>query len=410
MSDLDTFARRYQAALDSQRDSKGIVTRARVGFSERLEGGDAPAPSSLRRLLPVASLLAAAALVAFVVWPEPPLGVSLRSHPGTAADFVATGGTEDVLDFTDGSEVRVRAGSELRVLDVLANGSHVALERGAAHVAVVHRAKTRWLFSAGPYRVHVVGTQFELSWNPETGGLMVAMDDGIVEVDGPGLARQRVTSRQRLEANAQPASASLFLAPTEAPKAQAPSPVAEPEPSVSAARRPRVEKAPAVVVERPRSSGPSWRQLADKGDDLGAMNAAEQAGFTWLSNSMPRGDVLALGNVALKAGQPAQATEAWLAVRHRFAGTTAATDAAIRLGHLEADLEHDHDASVRWFSVAVREAPNATTAPQALGDWLEVLVHAGRNEQAKKVATEYLRRFKNGPSAELAKTVLGGAR
>lgn len=407
MSDLDTLSRRYQAALDSQRDTKALVSRARNRFAEQLESMEAPQPSRWRFVAPTLAAAMAAGLVAWLAWPDAPLGVTLRSQPDSQAKYVQTASAEDVLDFTDGSEVRVREASELRILDVMPNGSHVALEHGSAHVSVVHRAKTRWLFSAGPYRVHVVGTQFELKWDPATGALKVLMDDGIVEVDGPGLARQRVTSRQTLEAFAEPASAALHLAPeTEAAADDTEAEATSVTPSRR--RRVHVEKAAPVVAPRPQINGPSWRQLADKGDSMGAMGAAEQAGFSWLSNSMPKGDVLALGDVALKARQPARATEAWQAVRLRFAGTTAAMEAAIRLGHLAAEQEHDDDAAIRWFALAVREGPNAPTAPVALGDWLDVLVRARRTEEARKVAGEYLKRFKNGPDAETARTVLEG--
>lgn len=401
MSELDTISRRYEEALGAQRDSKTILTQARARFAEKLHGIDTPASSRWRLVVPAFGVLAAVAVVTFLVWPSAPLGVSLRGRPDQLVDFVQASATEEaVVDFSDGSEVRVRGSSQLRVLGVTPEGAQVSLERGAAHVAVVHRQKTKWVFSAGPYRVHVVGTQFELKWNPETGGLEVEMDDGIVEVDGPGLSRQRVTSKQKLEAFAEPASASLYL------EALAPADSTE---TASVTRRgPRAlrKEQPAPVVGKPAMLGASWRYLADKGDSLGAMHAAEQAGFGWLANSMPRGDVLVLGDVAKKAKQAARAKEAWLAVRARFSGTVGASEAALRLGHLAED-QRDIDEAVRWYSEAAREAPNAATAPEALGDWMDVLVRAGRSDDAKKIAAEYLKRFKNGPDAAAARAALG---
>lgn len=391
MSDLDTISK----ALDAQRDSKRILTQARARFAERLHGIDSPRPSRWRVVVPSLVVLAAAAVLTFVFWPEAPLGVSVRGQvAGQPVDFVqAAADAESVVDFSDGSEVTVRGDSQVRVLGVTAQGAQVSLERGAAHVSVVHRQKTKWMFSAGPYRVHVVGTKFELKWNPETGGLVVEMDDGIVEVDGPGLSRQRVTSKQKLEAMAAPASASLYL---ESP----PQEVVAAETSAPQLRnRPRVEK----TVEKPAGpTGPSWRYLADQGDVVGAMRAADQAGFTWLANSMPRGDVLVLGDVARKAKQPARAMEAWLAVRERFGGSVGASEAAMRLGTLAEDLR-DIDGAVRWFELADREAPNT---PDALGGELEVLVRAGRRADAKRVGAEYLKRFKNGAHAVAARSAM----
>lgn len=394
--DLKKVAERYEQALDAQRDSTSILNGARNRFAEKLHGVDTPKVSPWRRVVPPVGALALAAVAAFVFWPEAPLGVQLRGEADAPVEFVDARSEERVMDFSDGSEVRVRQDSRLRLLGVTPNGAQVALERGSAHVSVVHRQKTKWVFSAGPYRVHVIGTQFELRWNPETNGLEVEMDDGIVEVDGPGLARQRVTSRQKLEAFAEPASASLYL---EAPPADQPE-----EPAPQAARR-VVKKAPVGTKKGEPVTGASWRQLADQGDVQGAMTAAEQAGFTWLANSMPRGDVLVLGDVAKKAKQPARATEAWLAVRERFSGSVGASEAALRLGHLAED-QHDVEGAIRWFRQAAREAPNAPTTPTALGDWLDVLTRAGRTAEAKQVAAEYLKRFKNGPSAPAARAVL----
>lgn len=400
MTDLHTIGQRYENALNKQRDSKLILTQARARFAEKLHGVDTPAPSRWRIVVPSFGLLAAAAVLAFFVWPDAPLGVSLRGQPELAVDFVqAAAAQEEVVDFSDGSEVRVRGGSQLRILGVTPEGAQVSLERGAAHVAVVHRQATRWVFSAGPYRVHVVGTQFELKWNPATGALEVEMDEGIVEVDGPGLTRQRVTSRQKLEAFAQPASASLYLEGSAPPDSTEPA-------NVTRRRAPAARKEAAnVPAEKPVVLSASWRYLADKGDAVGAMNAAEQAGFAWLTNSMPRGDVLLLGDVARKAKQPTRAMEAWLAVRSRFAGTVGASEAALRLGHLAED-RRDVDEAVRWYSEAAREAPNAATAPEALGAWMDVLARAGRTKDAKVIATDYLKRFKNGPDAAAARTVL----
>jgi ferric-dicitrate binding protein FerR (iron transport regulator) len=401
MNGLDPISREYVTALERQRGAKVVLTQARARFAERLHGVDTPAPSPWRFVRP-ALALATVAVVAVVAWPEAPLGVSLRGQPDATAEYVRTAEAEAVLDFSDGSEVVVRGDSEVRLLGVTPIGAQVALERGAAHVDVVHRQQTKWAFVAGPYRVHVVGTRFELAWRPEAGGLEVTMDEGIVEVEGPGLRRQRVTSGQRLEAFAEPARASLYL------EAE---PVADEAPAagarvVTTVRRPKATAA-AGAPKAPRATGPSWRYLADQGNASGAMAAAEEAGFDWLVNSMPRGDVLDLGDVARQAKQPARAKEAWLAVRERFAGTGASTEATRRLGRLAAEVDHDDGAAARWFERAVREAPNGPAAPDATREWLEALVRAGRRDEARAVAADSLRRFKNGSQATLAKELLG---
>lgn len=402
MSEFETVAKRYDKALSAQRDSQALVNQARGRFAAHLHGVESTPERSRRWILIPAFGMAAAIALTVALWPEAPLGVTVNGRAGTA-ELVESGTSEAVVDFSDGSEVRVREASQLRVLNVTAQGAQVALDRGSAKVSVVHRQKTKWVFMAGPYKVHVVGTQFELKWNPQTGGLAVEMDEGIVEVEGPGLARQRVTSRQKLEAFAEPASASLYLeAPPLPPETDTEPVVATGTPSRRRAPQPAPEK---VVEKPPRPSGPSWRYLADKGDSRGAMNAAEQAGFEWLTQSMPTADVLELGDVALRAKRPAEAKQAWLAVRERFPATPGSAEAALRLGRLAAD-QRDVSGAGRWYGIAAK-APVGSTASQALGEWLELLVQAQRTDDARRVAGDYLKRFRNGPQSELARSVLG---
>lgn len=405
---MKDFSEKYTAALERQGKSggktsdKAVLAGARARFAEKLHGVDTPAPSKWRFVMPVLSAAAAAAVVAFVVWPETPLSVSVRGQPGSSGEFVLAQAGDEAVDFSDGTEVLLRQDSQLRVTQVTAHGADVLLEKGAAHVAVVHRDKqTRWNFHAGPYRVAVVGTKFELRWNPETGGIEVEMDEGIVEVDGPGLSKQRVTSRQKLEAFSNPPRASLYLETPPALAEAERAPQTEP-PMV----RVLPEKRAPQATEKPKAQGPSWRYLADTGDAVGAIQAADEAGFGWLTRSLPKTDVLLLGDTARKARHTAYAREAWLQVRERFPGSSAAVAAAIRLGDLAANVEHNDQQAVKWFALAVREAPNADTAPDAMGRWLDVLVRGKQQAEAKKVAADYVKRFPNGEKVAEARALL----
>jgi hypothetical protein len=406
---MKDFTKKYIEVLEKQAAQPGtygdaaILARARAGFAEKLHGLALPKPSPWRFLMPALSAAAAAGLVAFLAWPETPLSVKVRGQPDATADFVQAKAGDEALDFSDGTKVLLRKDSQLRVTQVTAHGADVLLEKGAAHVAVVHRdKKTRWNFAAGPYRVAVVGTRFELRWNPETGGLEVDMEEGIVEVDGPGLSRQRVTTRQKLEAFANPPRASLYL---EAPPAVAEATPRQTEPPM-VKLLPKERSAAVAAPEKPKAQGPTWRYLAEKGDAQGAMRAADEAGFSWLVRSLPKADVLLLGDTAKKARHTAYAREAYLQVRERFPGTDASVAAAIRLGDLAANVDHDDTQAARWFSLAVKEAPNADTAPDAMGRWLDVLVRAKKAAEAKKLAAEYVKRFPKGDKAAEARALL----
>lgn len=409
---MKEFTKRYTDALE-RLNGDAALARVRATLSEKVHAIDSPTRSAWRFLVPVVSAAMAAAVVAVVVWPETPLEMSVRGQPHARADFIQASESDAVLDFSDGTEVVVRQHAQMRVTRVTASGADVALERGSARVAVVHRDRnTRWNFSAGPYRVAVVGTKFELKWNPEIGALEVEMDEGVVEVEGPGLSKQRVTGSQKLEAFSNPPRASLYLEkPAQIPVAaavveEAPEePKEVPQVAVRTVPKKRVESPPAV--ERPEIRGPTWRHLATTGDAEGAMQVARETGFAWLTRSLPAGDVLLLGDTALKAKQGALARQAWLAVRERFAGSESAVEAAIRLGELSAGVDRNDRAAAKWFSRAVREAPNnAVSAPTAMGRWIEVLVHSGKTSEARKVAAEYVRRFPNGSKVSDARSLL----
>lgn len=77
------------------------------------------------------------------------------------------GGPPQTVRFSDGTEVRVEQGTQARIRLVTNHGAELALSRGALHAAVIHSAASEWRFDAGPFVVHVTGTAFALSWDPE---------------------------------------------------------------------------------------------------------------------------------------------------------------------------------------------------------------------------------------------------
>jgi hypothetical protein len=112
----------------------------------------------------------------------------------------AGGGTE--VHFSDGSNLALDPGTSTRVTDVDAHGGRVLLESGRAHVRVTHRPAAKWVVDAGPYSVHVVGTEFDVRWSGSDEVLDVHLHRGAVIVRGPlasgGLAME---AGQRLVAN-----------------------------------------------------------------------------------------------------------------------------------------------------------------------------------------------------------------
>src|SRR5207302_8194700 len=81
---------------------------------------------------------------------------------------------------------------------------------------VVHHAASNWTFVAGPFEVRVIGTRFDLSWDPLAEEIDLRLREGSVEVrsplaDGPIVVRagQRfratMTRRSMIVMDAEPA-------------------------------------------------------------------------------------------------------------------------------------------------------------------------------------------------------------
>jgi hypothetical protein len=392
MNDLKQLAERYASGLEKRSGDERMLAKVKARFFEQVQAKQAP--KRTWRIAVPATVIAglAIAVVAVVSVPRAPLHVSVRGHADQSADFVLATREAQALDFSDGSEVMVQPDSQLRLHEVTPDGASATLERGSVHVAVVHRNKTKWTFTAGPYKVHVVGTKFELRWNPDAAGIRVQMEEGVVEVDGPGMVRRRVAGTDLLDISAVPPPAETEAA-------------LEPEPTEAPRARPHHVK-PAQQAPMGVSGTATWREFVNRGDAVSAIAAAEQAGFNTLTGSMPQPDVLLLGDTARKAKRPDRAKEAYLAVRDRFPGSPASVDAALRMGHLLAEVSHDDARAAWWFERALREAPNAATAPTAMGLWLQVLSRGPDHGAARNVAQDYLRRFPNGDDATLARDVL----
>ena len=74
-----------------------------------------------------------------------------------------------------------------RVTETTPVGATVLLETGRAKVIVIHKARTEWKVTTGPYLIRVTGTSFAVSWEPAAGALEVVMFAGAVVVKGPGI-------------------------------------------------------------------------------------------------------------------------------------------------------------------------------------------------------------------------------
>jgi ferric-dicitrate binding protein FerR (iron transport regulator) len=344
--------------------------------------------------------------------------VNGRVSDGGYVRAAASGDTE--VRFSDGSSLALDPGTSTRVTDVDAHGGRVLLESGRAHVRVTHRPAAKWVVDAGPYSVHVVGTEFDVRWSGSEEVLDVHLHRGAVIVRGPlasgGLAME---AGQRLVANvkegeifldADPAraaesAAALLAEPGEAPQPVQPSKIEPPAAAPAPAHHTSRSRAGALhVAPTAATDEASWSKLIAQGDFRGVLSDAERRGLERTLTAGSPADLTALADAARYLRRGDLARRAYLAERERFP-RSAGREAAFFLGGLSEDESGvtARKTALEWYERYLSESPRGTYVPQALGRQM-VLVHKLRGvAAARPLATEYLARFPDGPYAVSAR-------
>ena len=135
------------------------------------------------------SVFAAAAAFAIVFWSATrvrPITFEIDGGSRFESGYLsASPDRSAMIRFSDGSAIDAAPGTRLRVDSTMNDGARVMLERGSA-VAQIHHGKTSsWLFVAGPFEVHVVGTHFTLAWDPSKEEVDLSLHEGAVELKSP---------------------------------------------------------------------------------------------------------------------------------------------------------------------------------------------------------------------------------
>jgi TolA-binding protein len=432
---LTSLGKRVAALQDEAPEARLDRERGRARLLRVEAGGARP-----RRRAAVATLLAAAALMMaalVLLRPRAPLRFELGgAGAGVVGAWIAAPpGAVMPVRFSDGSELRLLPGGRARVASVSADGADVALERGALEVSVIHRQATRWTVRVGPFQVQVVGTRFEVSWDPVAERFVVALREGAITVAGPVVGEARaVRAGERL--TIAPALGTLETTAIDAPAAidapraiDAPAAIAAP-PAIDAptplpapleppAPPPPPPPPPETGPAPPRSAAsaarpapreaPAWRTLALDGKYREALAAAEHQGFDGLCAASGAADLYALGEAARLGGEPARATQAFTALRARFAGSPEAAAAAFMLGRTAQDRRKDHAGAAGWFARYLAEQPGGAFAAEALGRLVEARDRTGDEEGARRAAERYLAAYPGGSYTLYARRVLARA-
>jgi TolA-binding protein len=264
--------------------------------------------------------------------------------------------------------------------------------------------------------VQVTGTQFSVSWDPESEKFDLTLHEGSVVAFGPMLAEgRRITKGEHVSAYVgarrvdivgeadQDAGAALTREATSAPVL----PTAEREgehegPSLRASAA-----APEPRAAAPHVSG-AWRTLAREGAYREALREAEQAGFDALVEGADAEDLALLADVARLGGAGGRAAQPLQALRRRYPHDPRAASAAFHLGRLAFDGRAAHAEAARWFATYLAEQPGGPFAREAAGRLIEARERAGDSSGARDAARDYLARYPTGPHAGKARSLLHG--
>jgi hypothetical protein len=307
---------------------------------------------------------------------EPLLPYSIKQHEVAGPNgraFVAS------YVFSDGTSITLARDAALAIMSADRADPRVRLDRGEAEIKVVHRANAHWKFVAGPFEVAVVGTAFDLQWNPVARDFSLNLREGVVEITGPVLAgplllraghqvfvsletgRVAITTEPRLNGavSAQPPAPALQPAP--APMAIPPSSSTA---LVTASALSSSTRESARLPPSATPSSASWRALVGRGRFAAVLREAQAWPLEACFSRCTAPDLRALGDAARYSGQASLAERAFLALRERFADTSDGKVAAFLLGRTY-ETQRRLEQAAAWYSRYLAEAPTGAFAVEA---------------------------------------------
>ena len=335
--------------------------------------------------------LAAAVVLALGFRADSQLSFELRGASAEGGIIEAKRG-EATVALSDGSAILAENRTKFSVDVVGRNAALTRLVAGKLHVRVAHNDDTSYRFIAGPYEVRVVGTEFDLTWEPVGAGLSLAMSKGEVHLSEPGGKLRTLRAGQSLRLPG--------LAPAVADSKQ---PAAVP--ATTRASKGAVAE-PETAVRAPREPGAStWDALVAKGQFADVVREAETLGVDSVLQHRSANDLKALGQAARYVGERSLALRAFSALRERNRGTDVARQAAFFLARVQEEQGSLVEA-LRWLGSYIAEAPHGVYAAEAYGRRLSLTERLRGKTAALPLAREYLERFPEGAYAPSARALV----
>lgn len=418
LSPLEKLGRKVREASDEAANPSATIEAAKRGALADFRGKTRPSRRPAALVLAFAALLALALVWVFPRRPSITYVVGESAENGALGAWIASGASATELRFSEGSRLVLAPSARARVTHTDENGARVLLERGAAHARVTHAsAATSWGVHAGPFEVAVVGTEFDVAWDPTHEVLVLGMIEGKVVVRGPLLGEGRtLAAGEELRVAVQDKRSEVrVVSAKEADHAQADVRPAEPAPPAVASTNPEPlpqkdteqpspneGKPDGQAADEPRKTSP-WRALAAEGRHREVMEAVEKEGFDHVLANSPADALIVLADEARFAGSHDRAEKALLRARELGARGRS----AFLLGKLAADHRNAPAAAVTWFERYLAEEPSGGLAEQALGRIIELQRRNGNQAAARAAAERYLASYPRGAYAELARVVVG---
>ena len=378
-----------------------------------------------RKTMPTAtkvalSVFAAAAAFAVVFWSTTrvrPITYEIAGGSRFESGYLsASPDRAAVIRFSDGSAIDAAPGTRLRVDSTQNDGARVLLERGSANARIHHGKTSSWLFVAGPFEVHVVGTHFNLTWDPSKEEVDLTLDEGTVELKSP-LGQGPFVVRKGQKFRASLLTRSVRMDDANAIAASSVEPVQEPPAALAqeSASDPRVATGDeSAVSSNPNSTGnalkasgarhDSWQSLVSQGRFKSVVEAAESRGVDGCLSFCSLGDVRALADAARYTGRSDLAERSLLAIRQRAAAGSQRSAAAFLLGR--SSESRGQGSASSWYDTYLSESPNGEFAADALAGKMRITVRTQGTAAARPLAMQYLQRYPNGAHADSARKIV----
>jgi len=314
--------------------------------------------------------------------------------PGAGlSELLATEGESKFVRFSDTSVIELQPYTTLRV-SVLDSGRVVTrLMRGSLEVNVHHQERTDYRFQAGDYEVKVVGTAFDLAFEPEPARFDLNLREGrVIVADGTG--KTRVVQ----------AGQALHL-PTGTPSDTSTST------SLAALEDDASDRAESATgSHQPSSSStafPSYRELARRGQFQAIVTSARHTGIDHVLAAKGPSELHELAQAARYTGQVALAEKVFTHLASHHARSAEGRSAAFFRGRLAEDSGRLGQAQQHYHAYLAQGG--GTYAAEALGRELTLVQKSKGSSAARPLAVEYLKRFPRGAYRDLAQALAQGS-